>query len=381
MNITESLTLHINSALDTAEDTVRVPDFSITLEGRDASLKNITQRIMRLTMTDNRGFEADRVTLEIDDADGEVVLPERGTLLSLTMGWKGGSLTNKGTFVVDEVAHDGPPDKLTISANSADFREEFNVKREVSWHDVTVERVVSAIAHRYGLKAQISEMLMDIEIDHADQTEESDMSFLTRMADMLGAIATVKNGCLLFILPGGGVTASGRALPSFALTRSDGDGHRFRIADRNAYTGVKAHWLDLKFGQKKAVNVKKRNAQTTKKPEKSSAREGGYMEGAEGNVYVLRKTYPNEEAARRAAAARWQQLQRGAAEFSITLARGRADLYPEMHGTVSGFKSDIDNQDWIISRIEHVIDDSGFTTRLELEAKIADWIAESNTTG
>ncbi|EFK7895553.1 phage late control D family protein, partial [Escherichia coli] len=122
-------------------------------------------------------------------------------------------------------------------------------------------------------------------------------------------------------------------------------------------------------------------AKTTQKPEKSSSREGGYMEGAEGNVYVLRKTYPNEEAARRAAAARWQQLQRGAAEFSITLARGRADLYPEMHGTVSGFKSDIDNQDWIISRIEHVIDDSGFTTRLELEAKIADWIAERATTG
>nr|WP_250114357.1 hypothetical protein [Escherichia coli] len=40
----------------------------------------------------------------------------------------------------------------------------------MSWHDVTVERVVSAIAHRYGLKPQISEMLMDIEIDHADQT-------------------------------------------------------------------------------------------------------------------------------------------------------------------------------------------------------------------
>lgn len=381
MSITESVTHHINSALDEAEDTVRVPDFTITLEGKDDSLKNITQRIMSLTMTDNRGFEADRVTLEIDDADGGVVLPERGTKLSLSLGWKGESLTHKGTFVVDEVAHDGPPDKLTISANSADFREEFNVKREVSWHDVTVERVVSAIANRYGLKAQISEMLMNIEIDHADQTDESDMSFLTRMADMLGAIATVKNGCLLFILPGGGVTASGHALPSFALTRSDGDSHRFRIADRNAYTGVKAYWLDLKFGQKKTVSVKKRNAQTTQKPEKSSSREGGYMEGAEGNVYVLRKTYPNEEAARRAAAARWQQLQRGAAEFSITLARGRADLYPEMHGTVSGFKSDIDNQDWIISRIEHVIDDSGFTTRLELEAKIADWIAESNTTG
>lgn len=29
------------------------------------------------------------------------------------------------------------------------------------------------------------------------------------------------------------------------------------------------------------------------------------MEGADGNVYVLRKTYQNEEAAKRAAAAKW----------------------------------------------------------------------------
>lgn len=43
----------------------------------------------------------------------------------------------------------------------------------------------------------------------------------------------------------------------------------------------------------------------------------------------------------------------------------------------SGFKDEIDNQDWIIARAEHVIDDSGFTTRLELEAKIPDWIAET----
>ena len=92
---------------------------------------------------------------------------------------------------------------------------------------------------------------------------------------------------------------------------------------------------------------------------------------------MLRKTYQNEEAAKRAAAAKWQQLQRGAAEFSITLARGRAELYPEMHVAVNGFKDEIDNQDWIIARAEHVIDDNGFTTRLELEAKIPDWIAKT----
>ncbi len=82
----------------------------------------------------------------------------------------GEALIYKGVYTVDEVAHDGPPDRITVTARSADFLEEFNVKREVSWHDVTVERVVSAIAKRYGLKAQISDMLINIEIDHADQT-------------------------------------------------------------------------------------------------------------------------------------------------------------------------------------------------------------------
>ncbi|EDX3521064.1 phage late control D family protein [Salmonella enterica subsp. enterica serovar Miami] len=375
MTLTDTLNLKINSWLDNLDDAIKSPDYSITAGGK--ILPDLNNRIMSVSMTDNRGFEADQITISVDDTDGMVKLPSRGTQLALSMGWKGEPLIYKGLYTVDEISHEGPPDTLQITASSADFREEFNVKREVSWHDVTVERVVSAIASRYKMKVQISEMLMNIEIDHADQTEESDMSFLTRMADMLGAIATVKNGSLLFILPGGGVTADGKALPSFALTRSSGDRHRFRIADRQAYTGVQAYWLDLNFGKKKKVSVKRRKPPKPKK-EKSSSREGDYMEGAEGNVYVLRKTYQNEEAAKRAAAAKWQQLQRGAAEFSITLARGRADLYPEMHGTVSGFKTEIDNQDWIIAKAEHVIDDSGgFTTQLELEAKIPEWIAET----
>jgi phage protein D len=352
----------------------RVPAFGVLLGGK--ALAALDERIMSLEMTDNRGFEADELTITVDDSDGQLQLPPRGAELSASLGWRGEALVFKGVFIVDEVAHSGPPDTMTITARSADFRDEFNVKREVSWHDVTVERVVSAIARRYSLKAIISEQLMGLEIDHADQTQESDMSFLTRMAEMLGAIATVKNGSLLFILPGGGVSASGEALPSFAITRSSGDRHSFRIADRDAYTGVRAYWLDLEFGKKKKVTVKKRKP-VKKKAERSSNREGDYLDGEDGNVYVLRKTYNNEMAAKRAAAAKWQQLKRGAAEFTLTLAYGRADLYPEMHGTVTGFKTDIDNQDWIIARASHSIDGNGFTTRLEFEAKIPEWIAES----
>ena len=354
----------------------RVPAFSILMGGK--ALTQLDPRVISLELTDNRGFEADELTIAIDDSDGLIELPPRGAELSVSMGWQGEPLVYKGVYTVDEVAHSGPPDRLEITARSADFRDEFNVKREVSWHDVTVERIVSAIARRYKLTPVISEQLMSAEIDHADQTQESDMSFLTRMADLLGAIATIKNGCLLFILPGGGVSANGKALPEFAITRSSGDRHSFRIADRDAYTGVQAYWLDLEFGKKKKVTVKERKKKTENKP-RSSAREGDYIAGEDGNVFVLRTTYASETAAQRAAAAKWQQLKRGAAEFNMTLARGRADLYPEMHGTVSGFKADINNQDWIIAKATHSIDDGGFKTQLELEAKIPEWIAETES--
>ncbi|WP_148250080.1 phage late control D family protein [Raoultella terrigena] len=372
----------VKSLLDTGargfkayqDELSRIPALNVLMGGK--ALTVLDEKLISLELTDNRGFNADELTISVDDSQGDIALPPRGAELSVSLGWQGGPLIYKGIYIVDEVSHSGPPDRIDITARSADFRDEFNVKREVSWHDVTVERIVSAIAHRYKLKPIISEQLMNAEIDHADQTQESDMSFLTRMADILGAIATVKNGCLLFILPGGGVSANGKALPEFAITRSSGDRHSFRIADRDAYTGVQAYWLDLDFGKMKKVTVRKRKKTTEKKP-RSSSREGDYIAGEDGNVFVLRTTYSSEIAAQRAAAAKWQQLQRGAAEFNLTLAYGRADLYPEIHGTVTGFKEAIDNQDWIIAKATHSIDDNGFQTRLELEAKIPEWIAES----
>ena len=69
------------------------------------------------------------------------------------------------------------------------------------------------------------------------------MSFLTRMAEMLGAITTVKSGNLLFIMPGGGMNAQGQPLPSFAITRSSGDRHQFRMVDREGAYGVRAYWV------------------------------------------------------------------------------------------------------------------------------------------
>ncbi|MGT9391001.1 hypothetical protein ACVWCN_15010, partial [Escherichia coli] len=57
----------------------KTPAFSISIEGRDITTV-LDNRLMSLTLTDNRGFEADQLDLELDDADGKIVLPRRGAI-------------------------------------------------------------------------------------------------------------------------------------------------------------------------------------------------------------------------------------------------------------------------------------------------------------
>ncbi|EFC3980023.1 phage late control D family protein [Escherichia coli] len=316
------------------------PDYMLMLDSRDIT-GNISDRLMSMTLTDNRGFEADQLDIELNDADGQVGLPIRGAVLTVYIGWKGFALVCKGKFTVDEVEHRGAPS------------------------------------------------LAGIKIPHIDQSQESDAKFLTRLAERNGGEVSVKMGKLLFLKAGQGVTASGKKIPQITITRSDGDRHHFAIADRGAYTGVTAKWLHTKDPkpQKQKVKLKRKKKEkhlralehpkakpvTQKKaPKVPEAREGEYMAGEADNVFALTTVYATKAQAMRAAQAKWDKLQRGVAEFSISLATGRADIYTETPVKVSGFKRVIDEQDWTITKVTHFLNNSGFTTSLELEVRLSD---------
>lgn len=227
-------------------------------------------------------------------------------------------------------------------------------------------------------------------LPHIDQAQESDAVFLSRLADRNGASVSVKAGKLLFLKAGTGRTASGKPIPQMTIERGDGDRHQFAIADREAYTGVTAKWLHTKDPkpQKQKVKLKRKpkaqhlralqHPKATKTTSKArakkeqEAREGEYMVGESENVLELTTIYATKAQAMRAAQAKWDKLQRGVAEFSISLAIGRADLFPETPIAVKGFKRVIDEQSWIISRVVHNLNGNGYTTGLELEVKVSD---------
>lgn len=197
------------------------------------------------------------------------------------------------------------------------------------------------------------------------------------MARQYGAIASVKNGNLLFIRQGQGKSASGKPLPVITITRKDGDSHRFTLADRGAYTGVIASWLHTREPAKKESTTVKRKRRTKKQKKEPEAKQGDYLVGTDENVLVLNRTYANRSNAERAAKMQWERLQRGVASFSLQLAEGRADLYTEMPVKVSGFKQPIDDAEWTITTLTHTVSpDNGFTTSLELEVRIDDFEME-----
>ncbi len=251
------------------------------IDGVDITHK-IKPRLMSLTLTDNRGFDADQVELQLDDSDGLLTMPRRGATLRVWIGWKGAPLIDKGSFTVDELEHAGAPDTLTITGRSVDFRESLNVKKERSFHGKKLSEIIDTLAKNNGLFSVISTSLKDEVIDHIDQTNESDAAFLVRLAKMFDTIPTVKDGRLLFVRAGLALTATGKAMPPVVITRSSGDQHRFSVADRDAYTGVVAYWHDKKKAEKKKGK--------TKTPEEKNSHHHGAGSGRHHNAKSSGKT-------------------------------------------------------------------------------------------
>ena len=362
------------------------PDFMLKLDDRDIT-QNFSHRLISLTMTDKRGLEADQLDIQLDDSDGLLDLPARGATLSLWLGWEGTPLKQKGNFTIDTIEFRGAPDTLTIRGCSADFRGKLNVRREQSWHDTTIGAIVNTIAQRNQLTASVAADLSSNAISHIDQSQETDAAFLTRLAERNGAFVSIKAGKVIFMKAGQAVTAGGTSIPLMMIERGDGDKHLFSVADRENYSGVTAKWLQTRDPKKQNTQLsifrlpEGQATQGLPHPDAAAplAGAGGkeqkpqeMLVGSAENVFELTTVYASEEQALRAAEAKWRALQRGTVNFSIQLALGRADLFPETPVLVNGFKRVIDEQAWIISEVVHTLSGSGYTTKLNLELNVAE---------
>jgi phage protein D len=325
-----------------------IPDCRVTVDGKDVT-DRLRPRLVSISLVEKREGEADQLTIVIDDTDGRTPFPPEGGRITVQLGWKQGDgvrigLVDKGAFVIYEISHSGPPDIITLTAHAADFTGQMKQRRDASYHATTLGTLVKEIAGRLGLKARCAAKLAGIAVTTKVQSRTSDLVFLRKLGREHDAVATIKRGTLIMSPIGQGVTASGAALPTIAIERSTGDAHQFRIAKREKDTGVTAAWHDRKGAKKQEVTV-------------------GDKDGARR----LQRTYASEAEAKRAADAARTRAARQPRSLDLTLAFGRADLFPECKVTTTGYEAEIDATRWLIAEVTHSWMDRGFTTGLKLE--------------
>ncbi len=321
------------------------PIFKILANNNNVT-EQIKERLIRLSITDEIGFVSDTITIVIDNHDDQVEVPARGVELEIYLGYDVDALVKMGKFMVDEVELSGPPDQISITARSSDTFEKSNLGSLVSpksrsWHDINFSNVVAVIAKENKLSPLVSPRLEGIIVDHIDQTEESDLAFLNRIAQTLDSYVKPTNGKLIVAPIGVAVSPKKeeKPMPTTKLDVTDINSWRLRIAERNKISSVEVKYHDKKRGIVDTVRSGKG------KP-----------------CFCVPHTYASATTAMRIAKSKLAALIRGVYELELTTS-GNPAICAESIIKISNLTQAI-NGEWIIKSATHELSGSGYITQI-----------------
>ncbi len=302
----------------------------------------IEGRLLRASISDQRSDQVDELSIELDNHDNQLALPEPGASLRVWFPDVDG-FVDMGSFDVDSVETGGPPTTITLRATSADLTKTLKTQREHSWDATTLGAVLTEIAQRNNLKPIIDNTLASIAIDHLDQTTESDLSLINRLGDDYDVVATVKSGHLVCMPTGQGVTPSGVQLPTITIDMNDCTSWRYNKA-KTTYTGVTANYNNRAYARRDSITV-----------------------GSGENPFVIRKTHRTAKAAREVATAKWRKLKRAEQSLTLDLETLKLDITSEARLVLVGFSESVPATGWVVSVAEHEVGNGGNTTSVSAE--------------
>lgn len=326
------------------------PEFRVVANDNDITAA-IVDRLSTLELTDETGLTSDTVTIVLADTDPArpIKKPPTGAELDVFMGYDG-NVRHMGLFVVDEIGIEGWPLTLSIRGRASPYdgtpkgKTDFQTQKSRSWPDgTTIGAMVSKMAKEHGMEAAVSSELASVQLPHIDQTAESDISFLARIARRYDAIAKPAGGKLIFAKRGDSKSASGLDLPSVTLT--PGDVSRFEYSEcmRESPGTVVAFWHDKRQAKRHEITV-----------------------GKGDPVKRLRFGFKNEAMARAAAEAELARRARAEIRLDIDLP-GNELLSSEATVILEGdFPPDVAGE-WLATRVRHRFTKRGFVSSVECE--------------
>jgi phage protein D len=313
------------------------PAFRILADGADVT-QAIADRLLSMRISDQAGQQSDSLEIALDDRGSLLPVPRSGAWLRVWLGYSsGGKLpVYMGSFAVDEVDLSMGPRSMVIKATAAQTAPELVKEQKTeSWHKTTLGEVVEKIAKRNGLTLVIKGGLGSVPIKHEDQTNESDQSFLTRLAEKYKATIKPADGKLV-------VTPRSQGAGTFAIKVDEVTDWRATLKNRGAYGQVKTKWLDRKTNTEKVETF-----------------------GEKGPLpaYEDKQLFRDQAEAKKAAESRLQSLKSGEVRISLRMP-GRPELNADGQVTLQGFREYVDGA-WVIKQITHELAGGGYTTSVE----------------
>ena len=318
------------------------PDYRLYAGDADVT-QTIRRHLVDLRLTTTSDAASDTLEVTVSDVLARLARPEAERELRLSLGYAGRGLVPMGVFFHSETDITLSPRRMTIRASAADYRRRSALKapRTRAWNDVTLGSLVESIAREHGLASAVDAALAGIRLPHLDQTAESDLGLLRRVAQHYDATLKAAGGRLVMLPRGAGRSARGSALPVYVAEARGGSVLSGRISwrGRPRYASVVASYWDATAAE--MVHVR---------------------DGAGEPTFVIREPRPDRAQAAADASARLARLSRQTATLDLTVV-GDPTLAAEGRITTRGWGDGGDGR-WIITRAEHTLGASGYRTSL-----------------
>jgi len=320
------------------------PAFSVSVGGVSVT-GNLVDRLLQLEVTDQEGSQSDTCRLMIDDRDGVLGIPQRGSVMAIAMGYRESGVRAMGLFTVDSVTIRGWPRQMEISGKSMDFLKLMKEQRTKHYEKKTVGQICGEIASRHGLQNNCTGTVAQLQMDRG-QTEVSDAHFLQQIADEHDSVFAVKDGALTLKKKGENITG-------FAIIMHPGNVMSYQLSfqDRNAHKGGDADWWDRKAARR----------QRSKKY--GSSRGGRTSSPATSRSSKLHTNGKQE--ADDAAQSRVNALSRAELKLNMTIV-GDPSFRAEMILIVAGVRAGVDGS-YRIKSVVHALSNDGYKTNIEAE--------------
>lgn len=313
------------------------PGYSLSIGGTPAG-HQLRSRLLSISVVLNDGRQSDQLSLSIDDSPtltaGRIKLPETGKEIKVSLGYDLHK-ADMGVFHVDQVSTSGSSGGGTINITAVPKL--MLDEKTVTWADKTVGDIISSIASDNGLKAQVATRFKTLKIDVENQTNETDISFITRLAKKYNALAKPAGGALLFLEMGKAATARGVPLLPVPLAANDIVSWNCRLSDRTEYGSVVAVWHDRVTAQQQQV-----------------------VAGAEGEapVYRIAHLFASETEAKEAAQTTLDEKGRDESTLQLTVV-GDPGIVAGGKIILAKVRDKVDGA-WIIRSVTHTLDGSGY---------------------